>query len=98
MRDVGLDVLEAIDIGNVGGLENLKEFLQIRKAGWDKDLPVKGVLLAGVPGGGKSLTAKAAAGVLESNERVVIANHALGLSHTQMKKRLHLLRLPEIQG
>ncbi|MEW5137371.1 AAA family ATPase [Escherichia coli] len=32
--------------------------------GWDKDLPVKGVLLAGVPGGGKSLTAKAAAGVL----------------------------------
>lgn len=34
-------MLEAIDIGNVGGLENLKEFLQIRKAGWDKDLPVK---------------------------------------------------------
>ncbi|MCV6005809.1 ATPase, partial [Escherichia coli] len=34
LRDVGLDVLEAIDIGNVGGLENLKEFLQIRKAGW----------------------------------------------------------------
>ncbi|MFN6923684.1 AAA family ATPase [Proteus mirabilis] len=50
LRDVGLDVLEAIDIGNVGGLENLKEFLQIRKAGWDKDLPVKGVLLAGVLG------------------------------------------------
>lgn len=64
MRDVGLDVLEAIDIANVGGLENLKEFLQIRKAGWDKSLPVKGVLLAGVPGGGKSLVAKAAAGVL----------------------------------
>ncbi|WP_369793180.1 hypothetical protein [Xenorhabdus sp. NBAII XenSa04] len=32
LRDVSLDVLEAIDIGNVGGLENLKEFLQIRKA------------------------------------------------------------------
>ncbi|MGL6005876.1 AAA family ATPase [Aeromonas sobria] len=64
LRDVGLDVLEAIDIANVGGLENLKEFLHIRKAGWDKSLPVKGVLLAGVPGGGKSLVAKAAAGVL----------------------------------
>lgn len=24
LRDVGLDVLEAIDIGNVGGLENLR--------------------------------------------------------------------------
>jgi len=64
LRDVGLDVLEAINIKHVGGLENLKDFLNVRKAGWDKDLPVKGVLLAGVPGGGKSLIAKAAAGVL----------------------------------
>ncbi|MCS0096615.1 AAA family ATPase [Vibrio cholerae] len=64
LRDVGLDVLEPTDIDNVGGLENLKEFLNVRKAGWDRNLPVKGVLLAGVPGGGKSLTAKAAAGVL----------------------------------
>jgi predicted AAA+ superfamily ATPase len=64
LRDVGLDVLEAVNIGDVGGLENLKEFLTVRKAGWDRDLPVKGVLLAGVPGGGKSLIAKAAAGVL----------------------------------
>lgn len=64
LRDVGLDVLEALDIKDVGGLENLKDFLNVRKAGWDRDLPVKGILLAGVPGGGKSLTAKAAAGVL----------------------------------
>lgn len=66
LRDYGLDVLEALPINAVGGLENIKSFLQIRKAGWDKNLPVKGVLLAGVPGGGKSLIAKAAASVLNT--------------------------------
>lgn len=56
--------MQPIDIENVGGLENVKQFLYERKAGWNKDLPVKGILLAGVPGGGKSLIAKSAASVL----------------------------------
>lgn len=64
LRDVGLDVMQPVDIENVGGLENVKDFLFQRKAGWNKDLPVKGILLAGVPGGGKSLIAKSAASVL----------------------------------
>lgn len=55
-------------IGDIGGLENLKEWLQnkakvfkdIRRAKeFGVDMP-KGVLIAGVPGCGKSLSAKAA--------------------------------------
>ena len=51
----------------VGGLRNLKRWLRLRKdvfLGEDKSLePPKGVLLVGVQGGGKSLAAKAIAGM-----------------------------------
>lgn len=60
-------------VDDIGGLENLKEWLK-RKAKFFKnmdkaqkygvDMP-KGVLIAGVPGCGKSLNAKAAASLLE---------------------------------
>ncbi|MCV6625310.1 MAG: AAA family ATPase [Cellvibrionaceae bacterium] len=51
----------------VGGLDNLKQWLKQRqkafvKPGKDDDVP-KGVLLLGVQGGGKSLAAKAVAGM-----------------------------------
>jgi len=55
-----------ISIDEVGGLENLKKWLQKRNKSWsdkatkDYNLPSpKGVLITGVPGCGKSLTAKA---------------------------------------
>ncbi|RYY74459.1 MAG: AAA family ATPase [Gammaproteobacteria bacterium] len=64
LREVGIDVMQPVDIESVGGLENVKQFLFERKAGWNLDLPVKGILLAGVPGGGKSLIAKSAASIL----------------------------------
>lgn len=53
------------DISDIGGLENLKRWLQKRNNSWldsakTYNIPTpKGVLITGVPGCGKSLTAKA---------------------------------------
>jgi len=55
---------------DVGGLENLKQWLQRRAAAFGQTartygLPIpKGLLIVGIPGTGKSLTAKAAASAL----------------------------------
>lgn len=69
MRKSGLleFVDSGIDLDDVGGLENLKRWLSRRNGAWlDKaaayGLPnPKGVLITGVPGCGKSMTAKATA-------------------------------------
>jgi SpoVK/Ycf46/Vps4 family AAA+-type ATPase len=55
---------KTIDLDDVGGLENLKRWLDRRNGSWFEEakafgLPApKGVLITGVPGCGKSLTAK----------------------------------------
>ena len=60
--------IETLGLDNVGGLENLKEWLKIRKDTFLGDEskvtidPPKGLLLLGVQGSGKSLAAKAIAG------------------------------------
>ncbi len=54
-----------LDINDIGGLENLKKWLIRRSNSWSEkakqyNLPApKGVLITGIPGCGKSLTAKA---------------------------------------
>jgi hypothetical protein len=55
------------DFGSVGGLQNLKRWIERRRdafldAGSREDMP-KGILLVGVQGGGKSLAARAIAGL-----------------------------------
>ncbi|MCH9815229.1 MAG: AAA family ATPase [Actinomycetia bacterium] len=67
--DSPLDLLDPdAKLTDVGGLENLKQWLTVRGAGFEPaarefglDAP-RGVLLAGVPGCGKSLVARAIAG------------------------------------
>lgn len=60
-----------VGIQDVGGLEHLKRWLLKRRQAFTREatsygLPVpKGVLILGIPGTGKSLTAKAAASILE---------------------------------
>jgi len=71
----GDDVLsfefDTAGLAEVGGMENLKNWLQQRKAVFHGQLvdtpldPPKGLLLLGVQGGGKSLAAKAAAGLFQ---------------------------------
>jgi len=95
LQEYGLDVLDTIPLEQVGGLENLKEFMVIRKVGWDKGLPLKGILLRGVPGTGKTHAAKAIAGIL--NTPLVqmsfqnFYNKYVGESETKLRKALNII-------
>jgi len=60
---------DTADSADVGGLTHLKDWLQKRRAAFDGSAPLldapKGVLLLGVQGCGKSLAARASAGILK---------------------------------
>jgi ATPase family associated with various cellular activities (AAA) len=68
-RSEMLEFVEAIDnMSSVGGLDNLKHWLEQRRGSWDDHArqfgldPPKGVIILGVQGCGKSLCARAVAG------------------------------------
>jgi SpoVK/Ycf46/Vps4 family AAA+-type ATPase len=68
-RSEMLEFVDATDnMASVGGLENLKRWLEQRRGAWDDNArqfglePSKGVIILGVQGCGKSLSARAVAG------------------------------------
>ena len=100
------NILEMIDvkekISDIGGLDNLKHWLD-RKASIFKDIDramefgvdmPKGVLIAGIPGCGKSLAAKATAALFEvpllKLDMGKIMGKYLGESETNMRKAIKL--------
>lgn len=99
------DILEMIPhkekIEDIGGLENLKEWLdkksKVFNNGKAKDFGVpvpKGVLIAGVPGCGKSLTAKAAGALFDvpllKLDMGRLMGRYLGESEEKMRKAIRL--------
>jgi SpoVK/Ycf46/Vps4 family AAA+-type ATPase len=62
-----MELYESVAVDQLGGLDELKQYVIKRKVGFENpDMPTpKGILLVGVPGGGKSLSAKVIASVLD---------------------------------
>lgn len=97
-------LLEVIDAGislkDVGGLNNLRSWLLNRKGCFTKDAvsfgikPPKGLLLAGLPGTGKSLMAKCTASILERPllrlDMNKIYQSFVGQSEDNLRKCLHM--------
>lgn len=63
----GLELYQRVNSDQLGGLENLKTYIQNRKKAFEKDdMPnLRGILLVGLPGAGKSLSAKVIASELD---------------------------------
>ncbi|MCX7858415.1 MAG: AAA family ATPase, partial [Deltaproteobacteria bacterium] len=98
IRKSGLmELYEAVDESELGGLDNLKRYIHNRKKGFENpNLPrPKGILLVGLPGAGKSLSAKVIASVLDFPLiRLDIASlkgSLVGESEAKMRQALALI-------
>lgn len=65
LRNYNLELLETISPNEIGGLDNLKEYMKIIKNAWDKNLPLKGIFLRGLPGTGKTAFSKVVGHILD---------------------------------
>jgi len=88
-RRLGLNIfVPDIKLSNVGGMSKLKNYLNTVLANKDdKDLRVKALLLVGLPGTGKSFTAKAFAG--ELGRLLVFLNLSSILESSHPTRTLH---------
>jgi len=98
IRKSGLmELYEAVPESELGGLGPLKRYIHNRKRGFeDTSLPTpRGILLVGLPGAGKSLTAKVTASVLDFPLiRLDIASlkgSLVGESEAKMRQALSLI-------
>ena len=92
-----MELYTAIPENQLGGLDNLKKYIHNRKKGFiDNDLPTpKGILLVGLPGGGKSLSAKITASILDMPliklDISGLKGSLVGESEKKMKSALNII-------
>jgi len=98
IRKSGLmEIWEPVPEDQLGGLNNLKKYIRNRKVGFtNKEFPIpKGIILVGLPGGGKSLSAKVIASILGFPlirlDLASLKGSLVGQSEQRMKQSLDII-------